>query len=66
MDEAGQLAQLQTLTLPEVDNFFSNLNLAIADAARAAHKAIRPACGTLSIKPHLWSPETKLLHEYGK
>ena len=66
VDESGQLVHLHTLTLSEVDNFFTNLNLAIADAAKAAHKAIRPSCGTLAIKPHLWSPETKLLHEYGK
>ena len=66
IDEVGQVAYLQSLPPPEVNELFTNINLAIADAARRAHQAVRPSCGTLSIKPHLWSPDTKLLYEYSK
>ena len=64
--EVGQVAYLQTLSLPEVDGLFTDINRAIADAAKRAHEAVRPSCGSISIKPHLWSPDTKLLYEYSK
>ena len=63
MAEVGQAVYLQTLSLPEV---VSDINLAIADAAKRANEAVRPSSGSLSIKPHLWSPDTKLLYEYSK
>ena len=34
--EVGQVAYLQTLSLPEVDGLFTDINLAIADAAKRA------------------------------